>query len=59
MTEKPDHILDGRRVAGEIREEVANKVEELRGRGVTPRLDVVLVGDDPASRIYVGSKAKT
>ena len=59
MTEKPDHMLDGRRVAGEIREEVASEVEALSAKGVTPRLDVVLVGADPASRIYVGSKAKT
>ncbi|MEJ2189620.1 MAG: bifunctional methylenetetrahydrofolate dehydrogenase/methenyltetrahydrofolate cyclohydrolase FolD [Acidobacteriota bacterium] len=59
MTERPDRILDGRRVAGEIREEVASEVDALRTRGVVARLDVVLAGDDPASRIYVRSKAKT
>ncbi len=59
MTENPDRMLNGRRVAGEIRDEVAREVEVLRTRGVVPRLDVVLVGDDEASRIYVGSKAKT
>jgi methylenetetrahydrofolate dehydrogenase (NADP+)/methenyltetrahydrofolate cyclohydrolase len=52
-------ILDGAAVAKEIRSEVADGVEALRAAGVTPRLDVVLVGDDPASQVYVGSKAKT
>jgi methylenetetrahydrofolate dehydrogenase (NADP+)/methenyltetrahydrofolate cyclohydrolase len=55
----PDKLLDGARIAGEIREEVAADVAKLAGRGTTPRLDVVLVGEDPASRVYVGSKAKT
>jgi len=55
MTEKK---LDGKKVATEIRAEVAERVARLLGRGVVPRLDVVLVGDDPASRIYVGSKAR-
>lgn len=55
MTEKK---LDGKKVATEIRAEVAERVARLLGRGVAPRLDVVLVGDDPASRIYVGSKAR-
>jgi len=59
MTVGRDQILDGRRVADAIREEVAREVEALRTRGVVARLDVVLVGDDPASRIYVRSKAKT
>jgi len=51
--------LDGSRIAAAIRDEVAAQVAEMCGRGVTPRLDVVLAGDDPASRVYVGSKAKT
>jgi methylenetetrahydrofolate dehydrogenase (NADP+) / methenyltetrahydrofolate cyclohydrolase len=54
-----EQILNGARVAREIRAEVATDVETLAGRGVTPRLDVVLVGDDPASEVYVGSKART
>jgi len=51
-------ILDGKKVAAAIREEVAAEVAELARSGVTPRLDAVLVGDDPASRVYVGSKAR-
>ncbi len=51
-------ILDGAVVAAAIRERVAAQVGELAGRGVTPRLEVILVGDDPASRSYVSSKGK-
>jgi methylenetetrahydrofolate dehydrogenase (NADP+)/methenyltetrahydrofolate cyclohydrolase len=54
-----EHILDGSRCAAEIRDEVAAEVAALGARGVAPRLDVVLVGEDPASQIYVGSKART
>jgi methylenetetrahydrofolate dehydrogenase (NADP+)/methenyltetrahydrofolate cyclohydrolase len=50
--------LDGSRVAADIRNEVGAEVTALGERGVTPRLDTVLVGEDPASMIYVGSKAK-
>ena len=52
-------ILDGSRIAAEIREEVGQRVSTLAARGITPRLDAVLVGEDPASQVYVGSKAKT
>ena len=51
-------ILDGAAVAAAIRERVAGQVRELAGRGSTPRLEVILVGDDPASRVYVSSKGK-
>ena len=51
-------ILDGAAVAAAIRERVAGQVRELAGRGVVPRLEVILVGDDPASRVYVSSKGK-
>ncbi len=51
--------LDGSRIAADIRDEVAAEVAILSRRGVTPRLDAVLVGEDPASKVYVGSKAKT
>jgi methylenetetrahydrofolate dehydrogenase (NADP+)/methenyltetrahydrofolate cyclohydrolase len=51
--------LDGARIAAEIREEVGVEVAALVAGGVTPRLDAVLVGEDAASRVYVGSKAKT
>lgn len=52
-------ILDGSRIAAEVREEVGAAVAALGERGVIPRLDAVLVGEDPASTIYVGSKTKT
>lgn len=52
-------ILDGARIAAEIRDEVRGAVDSLAAHGIVPRLDAVLVGDDPASQVYVGSKAKT
>ena len=51
-------ILDGKVAARQVREELAEKVRELTARGRTPRLVVVLVGDDPASRVYVRNKGK-
>jgi methylenetetrahydrofolate dehydrogenase (NADP+)/methenyltetrahydrofolate cyclohydrolase len=52
-------VLDGRAVARAVRAEVARRVEALRdGRGIVPGLAAVLVGDDPASRVYVGTKEK-
>ncbi len=51
-------ILDGAAVAAAIRERVAGQVHELAARGVSPRLEVILVGDDPASRVYVAAKGK-
>lgn len=52
-------IIDGKAVARQVREEVRVGVERLRSdHGVTPGLGVVLVGDDPASRIYVRNKEK-
>ncbi len=52
-------ILDGVAIAGEIKAEVALEVQELRARGITPGLAVILVGEVPASQIYVRSKVKT
>jgi methylenetetrahydrofolate dehydrogenase (NADP+) / methenyltetrahydrofolate cyclohydrolase len=51
-------ILDGKAVAATIRSEVAEGVAELRERGIPVRLDVVLVGDDPASATYVRMKQR-
>ncbi len=51
-------IIDGRALARAVRREVKARVSELAGRGVVPGLAVVLAGDDPASQIYVRSKAK-
>ena len=49
-------ILDGKVVAALVQGEVARGAAELRSRGVVPTLAVVLVGEDPASRVYVGRK---
>ena len=54
-----DRILDGSFFAAEIRDEVAAEVAVLATRGVVPRLDALLVGEDPASQVYVASKART
>jgi methylenetetrahydrofolate dehydrogenase (NADP+)/methenyltetrahydrofolate cyclohydrolase len=54
----PAERIDGKAIAADIRAEVARDVAALRARGVVPNLTVVLVGDDPASAIYVGSKEK-
>jgi methylenetetrahydrofolate dehydrogenase (NADP+)/methenyltetrahydrofolate cyclohydrolase len=51
-------ILDGKAIAAQIRSEVAERVRALAERGVVPGLAAVLVGDDQASRIYVGAKHK-
>jgi methylenetetrahydrofolate dehydrogenase (NADP+)/methenyltetrahydrofolate cyclohydrolase len=51
-------IIDGKAIAARLRQEVAEGVRALAGRGVTPGLAAVLVGDDPASRIYVNAKRK-
>jgi methylenetetrahydrofolate dehydrogenase (NADP+)/methenyltetrahydrofolate cyclohydrolase len=52
-------IIDGKRVAGEVREEVRRGVEELvAAAGIRPGLAVVLVGEDPPSQMYVRMKRK-
>ena len=51
-------ILDGRTAAAEVRSEVASEVTGLEERGVPVRLDVILVGEDPASVTYVASKER-
>jgi methylenetetrahydrofolate dehydrogenase (NADP+) / methenyltetrahydrofolate cyclohydrolase len=51
-------ILDGRTAAAKVRSEVASEVAGLRELGVPVRLDVILVGDDPASITYVASKER-
>ena len=51
-------ILSGRDIAFDIRLGLKNDVEKLKGNGVQPGLAVIIVGDDPASRIYVNNKKK-
>lgn len=54
----PAKIIDGTAVAARIRASVADKVIELKAQGITPGLTVILVGDDPASAVYVGAKER-
>jgi len=51
-------IISGTKIAEEIRAELKEKVKELKAKGITPGLAVVLVGEDPASLSYVSAKAK-
>jgi methylenetetrahydrofolate dehydrogenase (NADP+)/methenyltetrahydrofolate cyclohydrolase len=51
-------LIDGKAVAETLRAAIATEVADLSARGVTPGLAVVLVGEDPASQVYVRSKAK-
>ena len=46
-------VLDGKRVAQEIRDEVKEKAAVLAKEGIVPGLAAVLVGEDPASQLYV------
>jgi methylenetetrahydrofolate dehydrogenase (NADP+)/methenyltetrahydrofolate cyclohydrolase len=54
-----DNVIDGRAVAAQILRELAPRVAELIKRGVRPGLAFVRVGEDPASKVYVGRKEKT
>jgi methylenetetrahydrofolate dehydrogenase (NADP+) / methenyltetrahydrofolate cyclohydrolase len=60
-TEAPgrlDNVIDGRAIAAQILRELAQRVAELKRRGATPGLAFVRVGEDPASKVYVGRKEK-
>ncbi len=54
----PANLIDGRAIAAQIQGELAARVTELKKRGVTPGLAFVRVGEDPASKVYVGRKEK-
>jgi|SRR5690625_3828852 len=51
------HLIDGRALAERVRADVANEVVQLKKKRITPTLTVIIVGDDPASHIYVRNKA--
>ena len=51
-------LLDGKIMAAELEEQLKNRVEALKEKGLTPGLTVILVGDDPASQTYVSNKEK-
>lgn len=50
--------IDGKAIAATVRQEVRAEVEALARQGVVPGLAVIVVGDDPASRVYVNNKKK-
>lgn len=51
-------LMDGKAVSAKVKEEVAVEVKALGEKGITSKLAVVIVGDDPASRVYVNNKKK-
>ena len=51
-------IIDGKAIAAQMRKDIAAEVAALASKGITPGLAVVLVGEDPASRVYVSMKEK-
>ncbi len=51
-------LIDGNALSRQLRADVATRVQALKARGVTPGLAVVLVGDNPASQVYVRNKVK-
>ena len=51
-------ILDGKALSAKIKEELAQETAKMRENGINPGLAVIIVGDDPASRIYVNNKKK-
>ena len=51
-------IINGKEVSKKVRESVKAETEKLKAQGIVPGLAVVIVGDDPASRVYVNNKKK-
>lgn len=51
-------IIDGKKISQEIKDEVKAKAEQLKAAGIEPCLAVILVGEDPASRVYVRNKKR-
>ncbi len=55
----PGNVIDGRAIAAQILAELAVRIGALKSRGIQPGLAFVRVGEDPASKVYVGRKQKT
>ena len=51
-------IIDGKAIAQEVRAEWKLRADALKARGITPGLAVIIVGEDPASKVYVTNKVK-
>lgn len=58
MTSHTPTIIDGKAIARDLRGKMKLRVAELRERGITPKLDVILIGDHAPSRIYVQNKKR-
>jgi methylenetetrahydrofolate dehydrogenase (NADP+)/methenyltetrahydrofolate cyclohydrolase len=58
MTHAPAQLIDGNALSQQLRGEVALRAAALRTRGITPGLAVILVGENPASQVYVRNKVK-
>ena len=52
------NIIDGKAVSAVVKQQVKLECEELKNKGITPGLAVIIVGDDPASQVYVRNKEK-
>ena len=52
-------IIDGKRIAGEIKEKLIKEIEELKKQGITPSLSAIQVGDDPGTGVYVRAQQKS
>lgn len=51
-------LIDGKALSAQLRSEIKEEVEKVKAKGITPGLAVILVGDDPASQVYVRNKEK-
>lgn len=51
-------LINGKEISAALKERIKNETNELKAKGVTPGLAVILVGEDPASKVYVGSKER-
>lgn len=54
----PAQVIDGKTIAQQVRAEWKIRADTLKARGTTPGLAVIIVGEDPASRVYVSNKVK-
>src|SRR5512144_461173 len=55
----PANLIDGRAIARQLQDELVQRIAALRANGLQPGLAFVRVGEDPASKVYVGRKEKT
>ena len=51
-------LMDGKKLAEKVKNEVKAEVQELNKKGIYPKLAVIMVGENPASKIYVRNKSK-